>query len=446
MPDHDAAQAHPLDEGRLSDESHRLVVDQTGAPFILIDRDGRIRYAGGLVELAVGWRAEELIGLSIDEFLVGDQVGLAAEALAEVELGGRRGAGVPMVFALRQPDGGSRWVEIAARSFLDEPSLASIALRVTSWEPQHHLGDFLVALLEEPKLDAVLVPLVRSIAASTDALGVAVHHGFDGSSFAGAVPSWDGGADLATGGAPWCDVAATSSPIWLEGPQVPEGPPGARSCWSRPIPASDAVAPGVLSVWWATDGRPLLGHRHVLDRAAGYVSLALVRTAEHQRLQHLAGHDALTGVANRAAFRTHLAAALAIGERDLALAFCDLDRFKPVNDTYGHRAGDKVLVEVAARLRSRLRVGDELARIGGDEFTVLLRNVPDAAVAAQLADRLLLSVEEPFPVTDGEVRVGMSVGIALARGLPNADDLLSAADEALYACKRSGGGGRAIVG
>ncbi len=432
--------------GELSDASHRLVVDRTGAPFILIDRHGQIRHVSGLVDVAVGVEAEALLGRNITEFLREDQLDLADEALAEVELGGRRGAGVPMVFALRRPDGGSRWVEIAGTSFLGQPGIDAIALKITSWEPQHHLAEFLVALLEEPNLHAVLGPLVRSIAASTEAVGVAVHHGFDGTGFAGAVPSWGGGSDLPTGGSPWCDVARTMSPVWLEGGDVPEGPGDAASCWSMPIPASDAVAPGVLTVWWTNPGRPLLGHRHVLDRTAGYVRLALVRTAEHQRLQHLAGHDALTGVANRAAFRTHLARALAIGEDHLAVAFCDLDRFKPVNDTYGHRAGDRVLVEVAARLRSRLRMGDELARIGGDEFTVLLRNVPDAAVAAQLADRLLLAVAKPFPVPDGEVRVGMSVGIALAGTVTNADDLLSAADEALYACKRAGGGNRAVVG
>ena len=433
------------DVGDLSDELYRLVVDQTGAPFILIDRTGRIRHVSGLVERVVGWGRDALVGRNIMEFLRDDLLGLASEALIEVELGGPTGAGVPMVFALRGPGGGERWVEIAATSFLDEPGLEAVALRVRSWEPQHHLAHFLEVLLQDPVLESVLVPLVRSITASTDALGVAVHHGFDGSAFAGAVRSWAGDPDPALEAGPWCETAREQSSVWCEGDDLPHGPAGAAGCWSVPIPAGDGVAPGVLSVWWAQPTRPRLGHRHALDRAVGHVSLALVRTAEHQRLQHLAGHDSLTGVANRAAFRDHLAAALAIGEHDLAVAFCDLDGFKPVNDTYGHRAGDDVLVEVAARLRSRLRVGDELARIGGDEFTVLLRNVPDATVAAQVADRLLLAVREPFSVDDEEVRVGMSVGVALGAGIGNADDLLAAADTALYACKQSGGG-RAVVG
>ena len=434
------------DVGNLSDDLYRLVVDQTGAPFILIDRTGQIRHASGLIELVVGWRGDALVGRNIMEFLRDDQLALAGEALIEVELGGPTGAGVPMPFAVRGPGGTSRWVEIAATSFLDEPALEAIALRVRSWEPQHHLAEFLEVLLEEPVLESVLAPLACSITASTDALGVAVHHGFDGTAFAGVVRSWAGGPDQALDAGPWCEAARGLSPVWREGDEVPPGPEGASGCWSVPIPAGDDVAPGVLSVWWAQPVRPRLGHRHALDRAVGHVSLALVRTAEHQRLQHLAGHDSLTGVANRGSFRDHLAAALAIGEHHLAVAFCDLDGFKPVNDTYGHKAGDDVLVEVAARLRSRLRVGDELARIGGDEFTVLLRNVPDAAVAAQVADRLLLAVEEPFVVHDGEVRVGMSVGVALGAGIGNADDLLAAADTALYACKQSGGGRRAIVG
>src|SRR5205085_3957794 len=168
-------------------------------------------------------------------------------------------------------------------------------------------------------------------------------------------------------------------------------------------PRGRDVAPAVLSAWRVATGPPLAGHRHALERSVRVAQLALVRTAEHQRLRHLAGHDSLTGVANRAEFRDRLAHALAIGERDLAVAFCDLDGFKPVNDTYGHRVGDDVLVAVADRLRLCLRTGDELARIGGDEFTVLLRNVPDPAAAVHVADRLLAAVRDPFEADGGMV-------------------------------------------
>jgi diguanylate cyclase (GGDEF)-like protein len=185
---------------------------------------------------------------------------------------------------------------------------------------------------------------------------------------------------------------------------------------------------------------PLIGHRVVLERSARYVELALVRTAEHDRLRHLAGHDPLTGAVNRSEFRHRLASALAIGEREVAVAFCDLDGFKQINDTWGHQAGDVVLVQVAERLRGQLRLGDELARLGGDEFTALVRNVPDADAAMHVGGRLPDAVRDPFVVAGQQIRLGLSVGIALSSADAGADALLGRADEALYLAKREGGG------
>ena len=221
---------------------------------------------------------------------------------------------------------------------------------------------------------------------------------------------------------------------------------GLAACWTTPIPHLEALAPATLSVWRQQPGGMLSGHRQVLERSLTYVRLALVRNAEHQRLRHLAGHDALTGVANRTQFRDRLAGALAIGERDLAVAFCDLDGFKIVNDTYGHTTGDGVLIEVADRLRNSLRVGDELARMGGDEFTVLLRNVADPSAANHVVDRLLGALREPFLVKGDDVQLGLSIGIALAGPDATAASLLARADEALYAVKRGGGGSALVVG
>jgi diguanylate cyclase (GGDEF)-like protein len=99
-----------------------------------------------------------------------------------------------------------------------------------------------------------------------------------------------------------------------------------------------------------------------------------------------------------------------------------------------------VLVQVADRLRLSLRTGDELARIGGDEFTVLLRNVADADAAAHVADRLLATVRQPFDTPGAPVTLGLSVGVALTEPGSTADELLARADAALYEAKRAGGG------
>jgi len=436
----------PIGAGELPDAAFRMIVDMTANSFVVIELDGTIRYAGGSVERLVGWRPDQIVGHNMAEFLPPDQIERAIEAIAEIDEVDRAGMGVPMVFELFRPDGTTTWVEIGAMPLLDVPGVDGIVMRLRAWDGQHDFDEFLGALLADQPLDDVLVALCHSIAGSLEADGAVVHYGFDGTCFAGAAGFGVPVDRLPLDAGPWCVSASTGERLHTSVDDL--APPvahatadeGMSACWTVAVPRGPDVAPAVLSVWRVLPGPPLIGHRHVLERSARHVQLALVRTAEHQRLRHLAGHDALTGVANRAEFRGRLAHALAIGEREFAVAFCDLDGFKPINDTYGHRVGDSVLVAVADRLRLCLRTGDELARIGGDEFTVLLRNVPDAATARHVAERLLAAVRDPFDANGEDVVLGMSVGVALACSDASADALLVAADEALYAVKRAGGG------
>ena len=451
----DAIEQHtaaiPPGAGDLPLEAFKLIVDMTAYPFVVIDPDGYIRYAGGSIERLLGWRADEVAGRNMVDFLPPDQIEIAIEAITEIDVLDRDGAGVPMVVQIYRKDGSTAWIEVGAIPMLDVPGVHGIALRERPWDGQYWLDEFVDVLLADGPLEEVLRALCRSIAASLDSNGAVVHYQFDGHSFAGAAGFGAPVDQLPLDVGPWCETAVPSEPLHVEIRSVPSsvGAPaiamGLRACWTIPIPVGQGLAPAVLSVWRTEPGAPLIGHRHVLERAARYVQLALVRTAEHQRLRHMAGHDALTGVANRTEFRNRLAHALAIGERDLAVAFCDLDDFKPVNDNYGHHVGDLVLVEVAERLRSCLRTGDELARIGGDEFTVLLRNVPDDDAARHVADRLLAAVRDPFTFDGGSADIGLSVGIALSVAGIGADELVERADSALYEVKRSGGRGAAIA-
>jgi diguanylate cyclase (GGDEF)-like protein/PAS domain S-box-containing protein len=430
--------------GELPESAFRLIVDGNAHAFSLIGRDGTIRYAAASVEPLLGWKACEVIGRNMAEFLRPDQIELALETVAEIDELDRAGAGVPMVFAVVRGDGRTSWLEIGAMPMLDVPGVDGIVLRMQAWDAQHHFDTFLAALLADHPLPIVLSALSRSIAGSLQAEGAAVHHGFDGAAFAAADGDGVPAASLSLDDGPWCEAVLEGVPVNVEVADLPPalaGPAlaaGLRSCWVVPVPTGD-VAPAALSVWRAAEGGPLIGHRHVLERSTRYAELALVRTAEHQRLRYLAGHDALTGVANRVQFRDRLAHALAIGESALAVAFCDLDNFKPVNDTFGHSAGDAALVQVAERLRASLRTGDELARVGGDEFTVLLRNVPDTDAAQHVGDRLLAALADPIEIGEERVGLGISVGIALAQPSTTAEDLLARADAALYQAKRSGG-------
>ena len=435
--------------GDLPDEAFRLIIDHTAHPFVVIALDGTVRFASASVETLLGWSPADLVGKSMAEFIAPDDLELAAEAVAEIDVADRTGAGVPMVFRLLRPDGTSRFVEIGAMPLLDIPAIDAIALRLRAFDAQQRFDDFLAGLLEGDSLGSALDSLARSIADSLDAQGAVVHHGYNGMSFESVDGFGPSLADLPPDRGPWCDAVRTNAPCHRSvaklGRAIQAAAGELHACWTVPVPTPVEVAPAALSVWRTSPGAPFIGHRHVLERSVRYVALALVRAAEHRRLQHLAGHDALTGVANRFEFRERLALALAIGESDLAVAFCDLDNFKPVNDTWGHRAGDGVLIEVADRLRRTLRTGDELARVGGDEFTVILRNVPDAAAATEVANRLLAAVQEPFLVEDGEVKLGLSIGVALSIGHMNAEELLKVADDALYEVKRAGGGGAHVA-
>jgi diguanylate cyclase (GGDEF)-like protein len=166
------------------------------------------------------------------------------------------------------------------------------------------------------------------------------------------------------------------------------------------------------------------------------------------KLIHDALHDPLTGLANRVLLRDHLARALARRGRSggtVALLFVDLDDFKRINDSYGHAAGDQILVRVAERLVSAVRADDVVARQSGDEFAVLLGHVRDDDEAIASAERILGELRRPILLGAHSITVGGSIGIALASDAhATAEDLLTQADAAMYAVKADGKGRHAV--
>ncbi len=166
------------------------------------------------------------------------------------------------------------------------------------------------------------------------------------------------------------------------------------------------------------------------------------RVAAQRELEYAARHDPLTDLPNRALFLEHLSSAMAHAERygsSFTLHYLDLDGFKPVNDTYGHPAGDELLCQLAARLGRIVRAADTVARFGGDEFAVLQRSTGDRDNAGRLAQRMIDAVAQPFVIAGHEVRVTVSVGIAFDTGGEDAEEIIRKADRALYRAKHRGG-------
>ncbi len=167
------------------------------------------------------------------------------------------------------------------------------------------------------------------------------------------------------------------------------------------------------------------------------IDVTSVRLTE-EKLKHQAEHDGLTGLANRTMFFSELTNALEGGSRVVAVLFLDLDRFKKINDSMGHAAGDQLLAEVAERLSRSIRPHDLLARFGGDEFTVLLTDLAGEADAVAVAERLRRGLSEPIVVEGRLTAVNASIGVAVTDGGTSPTDLLRFADAAMARAKEEG--------
>jgi len=163
---------------------------------------------------------------------------------------------------------------------------------------------------------------------------------------------------------------------------------------------------------------------------------------EQERMERLAFYDVLTGLANRRLFKDRLDVALKQAQRQqqsLALMYLDLDHFKSVNDEYGHEVGDELLKEVALRLQRTLRESDVIARIGGDEFNIILPDIAGYEAVEWVADKVLQAVIEPVVIDDVTLNISASIGLTLYPddGI-DAKQLIKNADVAMYRSKAQG--------
>lgn len=166
------------------------------------------------------------------------------------------------------------------------------------------------------------------------------------------------------------------------------------------------------------------------------------RYERRRSLARQAHHDDLTGLPNRARLRERLTSVFSRAPRTgqaIALLYCDLDDFKPINDEHGHATGDEVLREIGARIAANVRGQDTVARLGGDEFVAVLEGVRSAADAVAVADKVRAAVAAPITVDETPVSTTLSIGVAVASPGDDPDVVLSEADSALYIAKAQGG-------
>ena len=201
-------------------------------------------------------------------------------------------------------------------------------------------------------------------------------------------------------------------------------------------------------VWVRDEAYRMPGDTQGKQVSQGLIVDITDRKRLESKLIHDALHDPLTGLANRVLLRDHLERALARRSRSggtIALLFVDLDDFKRVNDSYGHAAGDQILVRIAERLVGAVRAEDVTGRQSGDEFAVLVSHVRDADEAIASAERILGELRRPILLGANAIVVGGTIGIAIATEPgATAEDLLTQADAAMYAAKAEGKGRHAV--
>jgi diguanylate cyclase (GGDEF)-like protein/PAS domain S-box-containing protein len=236
----------------------------------------------------------------------------------------------------------------------------------------------------------------------------------------------------------WAESRQTRDPIFALAGDLDErhatlaASLGLAEVWIVPVVWDEVRPPATITIWTVGGGRSPQVHAYGMEVARNMVELILRWTDQQRGLERAAHVDALTGIANRRVFFDALVGTTSGG----AVLYCDLDHFKPVNDTLGHSAGDEVLRAVAQRVQHCVRGTDLVARLGGDEFAVICRGASESE-ATEVATRIENALKSPITIEGSQVTVGVSIGIAHSDG-PLTEAVVDAADGALAEAKAAG--------
>lgn len=427
------------------------VLDLVPDAVCVVDVEGRYLFVNASFERIFGYRPDEVLGRNMIEFVHPDDRGATLEAASRVMEGK-----LQRHFRNRyvRKDGHTVDIQWSARWSAADGVRIAVGHEVTELRRAEEVQAALLAIAEAAHLETDLPALFARIHAAigsllpADNVYVALLEP-DGGRLS--YPYWHDALEASPGTQPLADDPLVAAVI-ARGATVldePAGDHGAPRALAVPLATAQGVI-GALVVRGAGQGLAWNeSDRQRLEFVASQVAAACERSRHRRQLEHLAAHDPLTGLANRYRFQAVLEHALceAHARRErFALVYLDLDGFKAANDALGHEGGDRVLREVAQRLRASLRQADLVARIGGDEFVVLLRACRDPAGVRAVVRKLHDALAAPLRWEDGTITLRASAGVAIYPEDGHTPDvLLRHADQAMYAAKRAAGSDTAIV-
>jgi diguanylate cyclase (GGDEF)-like protein/PAS domain S-box-containing protein len=397
----------------LGPVSSALLVDQSPDVTLLIDVEGRLRYANRAAEESLGWAADQWVGRSVLDLVHPDDAMLVLSSVDAVQ---GKPLGTPIEIRVRDSRGRWRWLEVIGRDCTHDPVIAGIVCtaRDLTQRRMWEVAASNVARFQQVVQHASAIVMLLD----TDGSVISVNGAF--TRLLGHDPSVVVGRELVDFVARdeqriFTDAVAEATGLRLVSVEV-----------SLTTTAGEATPVRLEIVNLREDpvieGTIVTGH-----------DVSELHAARRQ-LEYLAGHDPLTGLPNRSLLNERLTQLLK-ARRPMALLYVDLDRFKPVNDQFGHDVGDELLRRVAQRLTAATDASDLVARIGGDEFVVVVVGISDRATAHTVARRLARRLAEPFQLETGTVRIGASIGVAIATRDSTAQSLLVEADRAMYHAK-----------
>jgi diguanylate cyclase (GGDEF)-like protein/PAS domain S-box-containing protein len=436
---------------------YQAVVENMSELFIAFGHDGTVWWTNDAWEYLLGYEPGELVGRNVLTLIAPDDLDEAAVTVRNAAV--VEGWRPPRPFRLVAKDGSYVTFDVAGLALFHIPEVRSIVCVARHADGQARVDQILETLAARRPLSDVLDQLVYLMHKPGWRLGVAIQYDRGDGTLAAShsdLPPALTGLDRPPGTAPW-DVARSTGELVVDlgmhtiddEVRAVAADLGFTTCWAVAVPDPGRELDACIIVWNAEAEEPETAQDRAFQRLRRLLALGLDARTQSDALEHAASTDPLTGLANRRSFEQLSTAEL---PDDIAVLFADLDGFKPVNDRWGHAAGDEVIRIVGRRIAASLRPDDRAARVGGDEFAILC-HVSTEDEAAALAGRLVAAICEPMHLSAATVEVGMSIGVALSLGgavdangvRPTIGTLLELADRQLYEAKTAGRGRFALT-